>query len=103
MATTDEVLQQAMAAAKAGQRDTARGLFQAVLRDNPRSEVAWLWLSGLLDDPARQRDCLQRVLALNPANEAARRGMERLAQSEAASFLAAFEPRTPPPPPPAAD
>src|SRR5687767_2385708 len=98
MSTTDELLAQGIAAARANQKDAARQAFQAVIRQDPRSESAWLWMSGLVDDPAQQRDCLQRVLALNPQNEHARRGLERLAKSEAASFLAVFEPRTPPPP-----
>jgi tetratricopeptide (TPR) repeat protein len=98
MSSHDE-LALGIAAAKAGQREIARQHLQAAIRQDPRSEQAWLWMSGLVDTPAQRRDCLQRVLALNPGNEMARRGMEQLAQSEAASFLSVFEPRTPPPPP----
>ena len=93
MTTVDEQLAAGVAAARAGQRDQARQWFQAVLRADPRNELAWLWMSGLVETPAQKRDCLQRVLSINPQNEAARRGMEQLAQSEAASFLAAFQPR----------
>jgi hypothetical protein len=99
MTALDEELAQGMEAAKSGQRDVARQHLQNVLRIDPSHETAWLWMSGLVDTPQQKRDCLQRVLALNPANEMARRGMEQLAQSEAASFLAAFAPRTPPPAP----
>ncbi len=95
MAGSDELLAQGIAAAKAGQRDAARQLFQTLLRQDPRSELGWLWLSGLLDAPAQKRDCLQRVLAINPHNELALRGLQQLAQSEAASFLATFEPHQP--------
>lgn len=91
MSTNDE-FNQAMAAAKAGNRPVARQLFQTLLAREPQNELGWLWLSGLLDEPAQRRDCLQRVLAINPANELARKGLDQLAQSEAASFLAAFEP-----------
>src|SRR5688500_189531 len=98
MSNPDE-LAMGIAAAKAGQREVARQHLQAAIRQDPRSELAWLWMSGLVDTPAQRRDCLQRVLALNPNNEMARRGMEQLAQTEAASFLSVFEPRTPPPPP----
>jgi tetratricopeptide (TPR) repeat protein len=98
MSSHDE-LALGIAAAKAGQREIARQHLQAAIRQDPRSELAWLWMSGLVDTPAQRRDCLQRVLALNANNEMARRGMEQLAQSEAASFLSVFEPRTPPPPP----
>lgn len=99
MTTLDEELAEGIAATKMGQRDVARQHLQNVLRTDPNHETAWLWMSGLVDTPQQKRDCLQRVLALNPGNEMARRGMEQLAQSEAASFLAIFEPRTPPPAP----
>ncbi|MBA3470968.1 MAG: hypothetical protein H0T53_15140 [Herpetosiphonaceae bacterium] len=99
MSALDDELAQGIAAAKLGQRDVARQHLQNVLRTDPRHETAWLWMSGLVDTPAQKRDCLQRVLALNPGNEMARRGMEQMAQSEAASFLSVFEPRTPPPAP----
>lgn len=97
MTTHDDEVALGIAAAKAGQHDVARQHFQSVLRNDPRNEAAWLWLSGLVG-PQQRRDCLQRVLAINPANELARRGMEELAHTEAASFLATFEPRTSPAP-----
>lgn len=97
MTSLDDELAQGIAAARAGQRDIARQHLQQVLQTDPHHETAWLWLSGLVDTAPQKRDCLQRVLAINPHNEMARRGLEQMAQSEAASFLATFEPRTPPP------
>ena len=99
MTVLDDELAKGILAAKAGQRDLARQHLQNVLRADLSHETAWLWMSGLVDTVQQKRDCLQRVLALNPNNDVARRGLEQLAQSEAASFLADFAPRTPPPPP----
>ena len=75
-ATAETLLAQGIAAMRAGERTRARQLLTAAVRANPRSAEAWLWLSGTLDDPAQQRECLERVLALDPHNVAARRGME---------------------------
>ena len=96
MSAVDDLLTQGIAAAKAGQRQEARRCLQAVLRDNPRHEQAWIWLSGVLDVPAQRRECLQRVLTINPDNEQARLGLQQLAEQEAADFLAVFEPRKAP-------
>lgn len=92
---TDDTLAQAIAAIKAGQRDVGSQQLKAVLRADPNNETAWLWMSGIVDSPQQKRDCLQRVLSLNPNNEMARKGLEQLAQSEAASFLSAFAPNAP--------
>jgi len=65
-------------AAKRGQRAAAYQLLCQVLIENPRYLPAWLSMSKLVDDPARQRECLERVLVLDPCNEAARDGIETL-------------------------
>src|SRR4029079_12222098 len=51
-------------AAKRGQRAAAYQLLCQVLIENPRYLPAWLSMSKLVDDPARQRECLERVLVL---------------------------------------
>ncbi|MEI6778539.1 MAG: hypothetical protein WCK70_16700 [Chloroflexales bacterium] len=66
---------QGIAAMRAGERTRARQLLTAAVRADPRSAEAWLWLSGTLDDPTQQRECLERVLVLDPQNVAARRGL----------------------------
>jgi len=49
-----------------------------LLRTDQRNETAWLWLSAIIDDPAKETDCLKRVLAINPKNEAAQRHLQKL-------------------------
>ncbi len=53
--------------------------------DAMRAE-AWLWLSEVYDDLASKRECLEQVLALDPTNGVARRGIAlvdgRLRQDE---------------------
>ena len=36
---------------------------------------AWLWLSQIEDDPVKKRDCLENVLAIDPSDPLARRGL----------------------------
>jgi len=76
--SADELVRAGAAALRAGERERARSLLVRAVRVDPRSERAWLFLAGALTDPGQRRECLQRVLRLNPANPAALRGMELL-------------------------
>ena len=69
-------------AAKRGQREAAYQLMCQALIENPSYLPAWLSISKLVDDPARQRECLERALALDPGNQAAREGIEILRLKE---------------------
>jgi hypothetical protein len=69
-------------AARRGQREAAYQLMCQALIENPRYVPAWISMSKLVDDPARQRECLERALALDPHNEAARDGIETLRLKE---------------------
>ncbi|MCS6840359.1 MAG: tetratricopeptide repeat protein [Roseiflexus sp.] len=73
-----DTLHQAIAAARDGRRDEARVLLMRTLEADPRNERAWLWLSGVVDDPNDVKICLENVLALNPSNPRARQGLEWL-------------------------
>lgn len=81
---TEDLVRAGFEALRAGDRERARGLLMRAVRSDPRSEQAWLYLAGALTDPAQRRDCLERVLQLNPANAAARRGLEALGAALAA-------------------
>lgn len=67
-----------IAALRAGDREAARALLAAAVRRRPDDARAWLWLSGAVSDPAAQRYCLERVLALDPGCAPARAGLEAL-------------------------
>jgi tetratricopeptide (TPR) repeat protein len=72
----NNLLEQGIAAAQAGQRDEARALLIRAVEADERNEQAWLWLAGLVDDPNDMRTCLENVLDLNPGNVKARQGLE---------------------------
>jgi hypothetical protein len=57
---------------------TARGILAAILKQDPKNEQAWLFLTLCMEDPQQKRDCLQQVLAINPHNEPALRAQARL-------------------------
>lgn len=73
-----ELINQAIEALNIGDRVHARALLSAALRLDPGNARAWLWLSGAVDSPLQQRECLARVLALDPRNVAAQRGLQAL-------------------------
>lgn len=72
---TEQRLQSAIAAARAGHRSQARRMLTEIVTEHPDHERAWLWLAGVIDDPDRQRWCLEQVLTRNPMNETARRAI----------------------------
>jgi tetratricopeptide (TPR) repeat protein len=75
MSATDTLLQQGIAAARAGRREEARALLMRVVEADERSEQGWLWLAGVVDDPDDMRTCLENVLDLNPTNAKAQQGL----------------------------
>ena len=56
----------------AGQSDQVISWLARKIKEDPQSEYAWLLMAYTMDDPARKRECLKRVLANNPTNPAAR-------------------------------
>src|SRR5258708_9142038 len=73
-----QLLQQGIAAAKAGQQDQARQLFQETIKRAPRNEAAWLWLSSVAKDDKERLFCLKQLLAINRNNENAIKGLKQL-------------------------
>ena len=81
----DRLLREGIATARAGQRERARELLLQVIAQDEEREAAWLWLSGLLDDPQERQICLENVLTLNPDNVAAQQGLRFLREQELAA------------------
>lgn len=74
--------QRGVAAARAGQRRLAVGLLTRSVKLDPHNEGAWLWLSGVLDDPHQIGFCLNSVLKLNPENKRAQQGLQWLQERQ---------------------
>jgi hypothetical protein len=80
--TIDEMLKKGIAAVNTGQKTEARRLLMHVVEQDECNEVAWLWLSGAVDTNKERRVCLENVLAINPNNGMAKRGLESLIAQE---------------------
>lgn len=78
--TSADLLRQAVEAARAGRRTEARDLFIQVVDIEPRNEIAWMWLTGLVDDLEDKIIACENVLAINPANEKVKAYLQRLLQ-----------------------
>jgi tetratricopeptide (TPR) repeat protein len=67
--TSGELLRQGVDAARAGRRLEAREILLRVVDLEPRNELAWMWLTGLVDDLEDKIIACENVLTINPANE----------------------------------
>jgi tetratricopeptide (TPR) repeat protein len=76
----NDVLQQAITAARSGKREEARTLLIALVEADEKNLDAWLWLSGVVDDPKDMQVCLLNVLDLDPTNQRAKQGLAWLEQ-----------------------
>ncbi len=92
----DRLYREGVAAVRAGDMATARDRLRQVVQFDPAHEQAWLWLSAAVQTTAERITCLQNVLSLNPNNETARRGLERLGASTAIDTNAAGFPENAP-------
>lgn len=86
---TTDVLQAGISAAKTGQSQQARALFMQVLEQDEQNVAAWLWLSSVVDDLEEQQICLENVLAIDPGNTMAHKGLQLLEQKKAQTQSAA--------------
>jgi len=96
----DNLLKEGIAALKAGQRIRARALLQEVVREQPDNVAAWLWLSGAVETDDERRECLERVLEVDPNNPHAKKGLERLGPRTARKLSAPMAVITEKPHPP---
>jgi hypothetical protein len=71
-------LAQAIEMIKAGQKNDGLRLLIEIVKEDPRNERAWLWLGGTLPDVEKRKDCLRRVLQINPDNQQASRMLREL-------------------------
>jgi tetratricopeptide (TPR) repeat protein len=72
------LLQAGIAAARAGERARARALLTRAAEQDEQNVLAWLWLSGMVDSLEERRSCLEKVLAIDPGNAAAKKGLSQI-------------------------
>jgi tetratricopeptide (TPR) repeat protein len=79
-------------AARQGQRAQAVELLLKVVEADQHIEAAWLWLSHVVDDPHDRLIALENALTVNPASQAAQRGLAHLRAEHPALFAGPAEP-----------
>jgi len=89
----NELINQAQAALLSGDLSRARGHLAQVIQQEPLNVLAWLMLSEVVHEPERQRECLQRVLTLEPQNQTAQKRLAALDQPT--TVTQAAQPPTP--------
>jgi twitching motility two-component system response regulator PilG len=98
------LLQQAIAAAKVGDKAKARPLLIDVTEMDPGNEAAWMWRASVSLTPKDAAWCLNKVLALNPANKQAQGWLDKIRSmtpvAPAPPPDAPARPLAPPPPAP---
>jgi len=82
-----EVLQRAIQTARSGRREAARDLLLDLVEVDPRNEMAWMWLSGLVDSLEDKIIACENVLTINPSNEKVRQYLTQLQKRQEASIL----------------
>ena len=73
-----QLLQRGIAAAQANRPDIAREALQRAVQLDPRNETAWLWLSSVARNDKERIFCLRQLLNVNPNNEHAIAGLQRM-------------------------
>ena len=64
-------LSEAIQHIKSGNKTLGKQLLTDVLKADSRNEIAWLWMSAVVDKDDLRRECLEEVLKLNPDNQPA--------------------------------
>lgn len=75
---SSKLTQQGIKFFKAGSKHKAQLVFKEAIKVNPSDEIAWFWLAATYAKPANQIKCLNKVLSINPQNQAAQKQLARL-------------------------
>jgi tetratricopeptide (TPR) repeat protein len=85
--TQSDLFQTAVKIAKSGDRRKARNVLLKVVEANPNHELAWLWLSELLEEPENKIISLENALTINPERTQTKTRLKRLRQKQLTETL----------------
>jgi hypothetical protein len=75
-------IENAIQAIKQGETEEARQILETLLETDENNEEIWLWLSTVVDNDEDCEICLENVLALDPDNLLAIRGLDALKRGD---------------------
>ena len=81
-----QLVQSAIEASRQGNKNKAMGILKQALTANPNDVEAMLALAGLIDEPDRKRQVLNRVLKVDPVNRLARDELLKLDRQAMGTF-----------------
>jgi len=87
MPTETGLLQQAVQLSLAGEKKRAAQILIDLIKQNEDHELAWWRLADCVEHPQQKRDCLQRVLRINPLHSGARLALFQLQAQQATPEL----------------
>jgi hypothetical protein len=90
-----ELTQRGITALKGGDRTEALKLLSQAVKEQPEDTTAWLWLSGAVEKDDQRIACLRQVLRIDPQNQAAVRGLEKLQGRNPVSIPPSPQPTVP--------
>lgn len=90
MATIEEAIK----AIKAGDKQKGREIIAEILKGDRNNEQAWLWVTETDITHEQKIKSLQNVLRINPNNETARKGLEKLQKPQSSSEVIEAQPDT---------
>lgn len=80
---TKDLLRKGITLAKTGRNAAARNILSQVVRDTPQSVSGWLWLASVVEAQKQRQYCLEKVLQIDPQNQAAKQALMQV-KAEAA-------------------
>ncbi len=78
---SSEVLRQAITAVQAGNRKKAEALLLALVQEDPYNEMAWLWLSDVVQNVEDRIIALENAIAINPQRVQTRKRLAQIRQT----------------------
>jgi CheY-like chemotaxis protein len=72
------LVQRGIDAVRDERQDFARQCFEQALEHEAENEMAWLWMASVAGSEEEKTACLEKVLSVNPDNEAARESLKSI-------------------------
>lgn len=76
-------LKEATAVIRQGDKETGKEMLLDILQIDPQNDMAWVWMSAVMETDDLRLECLEEALKFNPENQMAQRGIAKLRKNGA--------------------